>query len=282
MPVLAASSVVPHTVKGRTKFNKLVNQRNQANSLMSNLGDWKDKLAQNAQQQSEAMNATLRNGWERHNKAINHVQEHGLNGEGQISSFQHKKGNTTIQGTFGLHQVSSSNDGWSKSNHNLQATLADGTIHTGGENWDIDAQIQIGDIKASMNHTMINDKIQVRKGLDNGPKASIAGTADLVHVSGTGSFGTEKDAPLGIRLEGSIDVSWGVNTGVTADASSGLSPFQLNTFGPHIRGDVGLVVDYQVEDTNERKEVAKVKMRNGKLDAEIDWRELGALMPKVV
>jgi len=278
MPVLTMSTTTAHTIKGHKRYNKLVNQRNQVNQRMSNIGSWKNNVEQTIRKSGEDLNATLKNGWERHNQAI----QKGLNGDGQFSTFNHKQGNTTISGKIGAHKGNSSHNGWNTSSNNLSATLADAAIHTGGDNWDFDGRVQLGDLSASMNHTILDDNITISKGLENGPKASIRGSAEVISISGTGSVGTDKDASLGIRLQGHIHASWGVSAGINMDSSNGLSPFHLSNLGPQISGDVNLVIDHQISGSDARKEIAKVKMNNGKLDANINWRELGDAIPDVL
>lgn len=270
MPVLTMSTVTVHAaksspIKGKKRFNKLVNQRNQVHSKMTNFGKLKDKMANNIQK-----------GWERHEQAMKDVRENGLNGEGQMSTFNHNHGNINFSGTIGKHKGSNSNHSMEKSNNSLQATLLDGTIYSEGQNWEVEGNIKVGDINASMQHTLLNDTIRLNRGLDNGPNASIRAHADLFNVSGTCNFGTDNDAPIGIRLEGHIDANWGINASVNANIKDGINPLNFNNFGARIRGSIKLVIDHQQSETGERTDIAKVRMNNGTLNADIKWRELGS------
>ena len=278
MPVLTMSTMAPHTLKGRKQFNKLVNQRNHANSMMSALGSWKQGVADKARLEGDRLKSNLDSGWERHASAMRHVQEHGINGSGELSTFHHEHGKTKIHGRVGAHQGSSTHDGWNTSSNSLKAVLFDGTLHSEGNHWDVDASLAVGGVDASVSHAVVADNIKVSDGLKNGPKASIRGSADLVDLSITGSIGTATDAAIGARLQLEVDASWGARASASTDVSSGINPLNLSNLGPSVHGDVSLVIDRQVAGSSDRSQIATVNLNNGKLDANINWREMGAAM----
>ena len=266
------------SIKGRSKFGKMVQNRNNNHNLFKSIGNVHNNLVQDFHKTRKSFVGNIQKKQQEFGRTFDHIRKHGLDSDGDFGSFQHEQGGLKFSGTVGAHHGKTSKDGWNSSNNNLHATALQGNIQGGGKNWDFSGKVKVGDVDMSANHRVLKENINLRDGLKNGPQGSARAKADVINFQGKGSFGTDKDDPLGVRLKADVSAVWGMNAGINADVQGGLGPFHANPLNIKTKANMNLVIDHKSRDSGDRKEIASFTMKDGKVNANIRWKEVGNVL----
>ena len=266
------------SIKGRSKFGNMIQRRNENHNLFTHIGNAHNNIVQDFHKTRKAFVGNVQKKQQEFGRAFDHIRKHGLDSDGDFGSFQHEQAGFKFSGKVGAHRGKTSNDGWNSSKNSLKATALQGNIQGGGKNWDFSGKVKVGDVDVNANHLVLKDDINIRDGLKNGPKGSASAKADVFNFQGKGSFGTDKDNPLGIRLKADVSAVWGMNAGINADIEGGIGPFHANPLNIKTNANVNFVIDHKSGSSGDRKELATFTMKDGKVNAKVRWKEVGNVL----
>jgi len=266
-------------MKGRAQFENVVQKRNDTHNLFCQIGTWHNNMVDNFHEGRNQITGNIKRAGQEIASRLEHIRKNGLDSEGQMATFNHQMGNSKFSAKIGAHRGKTSNKGWNKSNNHVKATLLESNFKTGGNNWEVEGALNVGDLDASMKHTVLQENIRLQDGWKNGPKGSANAKAEMFNIKAKGSIGTDKDEAIGIRLKGDVAASWGFNAGINADVKEGLGPFNLRGLGLKTHANVKVVIDHKTDGAG-RKELASLKVNKGKIDAHVNWKEVGNVLEK--